>query len=67
MNRISLPDRRTGRGRGKAADHDSPAAKRGNGRTAGRDDVDMSNGDPDYVMLWGTDNTDPRARSDSRR
>ena len=43
-----------------------PAEQRVQARS-GSDSVDLSNGDPEYVMLWGADNADPRPRGDRRR
>ena len=44
----------------------APAKQRVQARS-GSDSVDLSNGDPEYVMLWGADNADPRTRGDRRR
>ena len=70
MSAISVPARGAGRSK------EVPAAGLASAGTGvgtvkqglrGRVPAGLSNGDPEYVMLWGTDNADPRSRSDSRR
>ena len=69
MSAITLPGRETGqsRGRERSPARKATAAKRRTQERLRPGSVDLSNGDPEYVMLWGADNADPRPGGDSRR